>query len=282
MANRCFKTKTVRNPAVETKTKSNRSKALRTTAAAKKVRTSSKRPPSPPKPLKGVLTRKLREAQKKKTILFLSTGNTCRSPMAAAYFKKLLQDHKIKNIEVRSAGVMTIAGLLATDESKQMLEPYGISLDKHRSQPLTEEMIRRADLILGMTPFHVQMAKRMSEEAQGKTFLIKEYTGTDPKSRPIPDPMGCTLEVYKRCFRQIKEACDALIKMDFVTGKSSKSSRSSRTRRARAGTTRSRKTTGTTTQQSASSTSNSKTKTTPSPAEVEASKAGAAKARAKK
>jgi protein-tyrosine-phosphatase len=177
------------------------------------------------RPLKGLLMRRLREAQSRRVLLFLSTGNTCRSPMAATYFKKLLEERKIRHIEVRSAGVMTIAGLLATDESKLMLEPYGVTLDKHRSQPLTDEIIRRADLILGMTPFHMQMALRMSSEARGKTFLLKEFTKTDPKNRPIPDPMGCTLEVYKRCFRQIKQACDKLIDMEFTVGKTTRPAR---------------------------------------------------------
>lgn len=187
----------------------------------KKIAVSSRRP------LKGLLTRKIREAQARKVLLFLSTGNTCRSPMAVGYFKKLLEERKSRNVEIRSAGVMTIAGLLATDESKLMLEPYGVSLDKHRSQPLTEEMVRRVDLILGMTPFHVQMSLRLSQATRGKTFLLKEYTRTDPKNRPIPDPMGCTLEIYKRCFRQIKQACDRLIDMEFVTGKPAKEARAS-------------------------------------------------------
>lgn len=187
----------------------------------------------PHRPLKGLLHK--REVERKKSILFLSTGNTCRSPMATTYLRKLLEEHKIKNIEVRSAGVMTVPGLLATEESKLMLEPYGAGLDKHRSQPLTEEMIKRTDLILGMTPFHVQMALRMSPASRGKTFLFKEYTQTDPKNRPIPDPMGCTLEVYKRCFRQIKLACDRLIEMEFVTGKPSRAVRKTPSRAARAG-----------------------------------------------
>lgn len=186
---------------------------------------SAARPSAHHRPLKGFLTRRTREAQARKVLLFLSTGNTCRSPMAAAYFKKLLDDRKIRTLEIRSAGVMTIAGLLATDESKLMLEPYGVSLEKHRSQPLTEEMLRRADLVLGMTPFHVQMALRLSPSSRGKTHLLKEYTQTDPKNRPIPDPMGCTLEVYKRCFRQIKQACDRLVDVEFVTGKPSKAAR---------------------------------------------------------
>jgi hypothetical protein len=91
-------------------------------------------------------------------------------------------------------------------------------------------MLRRADLVLGMTPFHVQMSLRVSPASRGKTHLLKEYTQTDPKNRPIPDPMGCTLEVYKRCFRQIKLACDRLIDLGFVTGKPSKIARPARAR----------------------------------------------------
>lgn len=169
--------------------------------------------------LKGLLTRRIKEAQARKVLLFISTGDTCRGPMAAGYFRKLLEDRKVRNWEVRSAGVMTIPGLLATDESKLMLEPYGVSLDRHRSQPLTEDMLRRAELVLGMTPFHVQTVLRMIEDVRGKTDLIKEYTRTDPKGRPIPDPMGCTLEVYKKVFRQIKQSCDTLVEMPVITGK---------------------------------------------------------------
>ena len=202
-------------------------KAKRAAAPADDAKAGPKPPgPAGTRPLKGLLTRKIREAQARKLLLFVSTGNTCRSPMAAAYLKKLLDERKVRSIEVRSAGVMTIAGLLSTDESKQMLEPYNVSLDRHRSQPLTEEMLRRADLVLGMTPFHVQMSLRLLDSARDKMHLLKEYTKTDPKNRPIPDPMGCTLEVYKKCFRQIKIACDRLIDMPFVTGKAVKAPRS--------------------------------------------------------
>jgi len=101
----------------------------------------------------------------KKSILFICTGNTCRSPMAAGYFKKLLDERGVKNWEVKTAGVMTVAGLLPTPETVLLLDEIGVDIRKHRSVPLTPEMIRKTDLILGFTPFHVQSAIRMSEEA---------------------------------------------------------------------------------------------------------------------
>jgi len=155
----------------------------------------------------------------KRHLLFLCTGNTCRSPMAAGYMKKILDENRIKNIEVKTAGVMTVAGLLATPEAVQIMDAVGVDLRKYRSTKLTPEMVKKADLILGMTPFHVQSALRMLPDSRGKTFLLKEYTGSDVRHAQISDPMGCTLEVYKRVFGDIKSACDKLLKSEFILGR---------------------------------------------------------------
>jgi protein-tyrosine-phosphatase len=154
-----------------------------------------------------------------RSVLLLCTGDTCRSPMAVGYFRKLLEEGGVKNVDVRGAGVMTITGLLATPETVQLMDEENVDMRKHRSAQLTRDMIRKADLILGMTPFHVQSALRLSEEARGKTFLFKEFTGSDAKDAQIPDPMGCTLEVYKRVFNEIKSACRKLVRLEIVTGK---------------------------------------------------------------
>lgn len=139
--------------------------------------------------------------------------------MAAAYFRKLLDDRGIREVETRSAGVMTITGLLASQEAIQVMSSEGVDLHRHRSTQLTSELIRKADLILAMSPFHRQTALRMAEDAKNKTFLLKEFTKSDLKNVQIADPMGCTLEVFKKCFKEIKAACDRLIDHEFVTGK---------------------------------------------------------------
>jgi len=74
----------------------------------------------------------------------------------------------IKHVEIRTSGVMTPTGLLPTPESVQLLKEEGVDISRHRSTPLNIETIKRADLILGMTPFHVQRAIRQAEEARGK------------------------------------------------------------------------------------------------------------------
>lgn len=137
--------------------------------------------------------------------------------MAAGYFRKLLDERKLKNVEVRAAGVLTVTGLRASQEARQIMESEGIELDRHRSSQLSPEMIRRADLILGMTPYHIQIAMRISEEARGKTFLLQEFSGNDLKNVQIQDPMGCTLEVFKKRFKEIRQACDRLADTDFVS-----------------------------------------------------------------
>ena len=139
--------------------------------------------------------------------------------MAAHYFRKLLAERNIKDIEVRSAGVMTITGLLASHEAVQVMDSAHVDLSRHRSSQLSPESIRKADLILAMTPFHRQTALRLTEVARKKTHLLKEFAGSDVENVQIADPMGCTLEVFKRCFKEIKQACEKLIEHDFFTGK---------------------------------------------------------------
>ncbi|MCC5875893.1 MAG: low molecular weight protein arginine phosphatase [Candidatus Sumerlaeia bacterium] len=161
----------------------------------------------------------LSKKKKKKIVVFLCTGNTCRGPMAQGYMKAAMDEREITGIEVRTAGVMTIPGLIPTPEATLVLKNAGIDIRAHRSSPLTPELIAKADLILGMTPFHVQFALRMSDDARGKTYLLKEYAESDVKMFQISDPMGMTLEVYKRVYREMKLAIDRILdNKEFFTG----------------------------------------------------------------
>jgi len=155
----------------------------------------------------------------KRTVLFLCTGDTCRGPMAAGLTAKLLLDLGVRDIEVRSAGVMTVNGLLATAETAQLLKAVSATLERHRSTPVSVDLLKKCDLILGMTPLHVQHALRMTPEIKGRVFLLKEFTRSDLKKVQIDDPMGNTLEVYKKVFSEIKSACQKFVKLSYVTGK---------------------------------------------------------------
>jgi len=154
--------------------------------------------------------------KKRKLLVFISTGDTCRAPMAAGYFRKLLHERGKTGIEVRDAGIMTVSGLKAAPEAIQVLDTVDVDLRRHSSRKMSNESIKRADLIVGMSSFHVQTALRQSDMAKGKTFLLKEYVGWEHKNVQISDPMGGTLEVFKKCFQEIKESCDRLIEHEFV------------------------------------------------------------------
>ena len=168
-------------------------------------------------------------------ILFICTGNTCRSPMAAGYLHKLLKDRGIKEIDVRSAGVMTISGLLASQEAIQVMDKEDVDLRRHRSSQLTPDLIAKADLVLAMSPFHRQTALRMSEEAKHKTHLFKEFSRSDTKNVQIADPMGGTLEVFKKCFKEIKAACEKLIDHDYIQPNKKRQEKKRPARSARGG-----------------------------------------------
>ncbi|MCX7017844.1 MAG: hypothetical protein NTY46_02365 [Candidatus Sumerlaeota bacterium] len=149
-------------------------------------------------------------------ILFIDTGDNCRCPMAKGYLLKLIEQRRITHIDIRTAGVMTPHGLLPTPEAVQLLMEEQVDIRRHRSRPLTVDMIRRADLVLGMTPFHVQMAYRMIDDARRKTFLLKEYVGCEGRNVQIQDPMGGTLEIFKKVFGAIKASLQKLVEMDII------------------------------------------------------------------
>jgi protein-tyrosine phosphatase len=155
--------------------------------------------------------------QRKKIVLFIDTGDNCRAPMAKGYLEKLMRLRNIRHVQVNTAGVMTRNGLLPTQESVQMLSEEGEDIRSHRSKPMTAEMLENADLVLGMGAFQVQKATRTNPNAKGKTFLLKEYVGLTGRNAQISDPMGGTMEVYRKVFNEIKAAINLLIEKEFFT-----------------------------------------------------------------
>ncbi len=153
-------------------------------------------------------------SRRKPYILFLCTGNTCRSPMVYGVMKELFEEHNITHLDIRTAGVMTIPGLLPTQESRMILEAEGVDISGHRSTQMTEDLLQGAEIILGMTSFHVQMALRLYSDSRHKTKLLKEFADPKTKNSQIQDPMGCTLEVYKRVFKEIQKTCRKIVRAD--------------------------------------------------------------------
>ena len=148
-----------------------------------------------------------------RTILFVCTGNSCRSVMAAQMLKKLLGPGN-KKIEVLSGGVSAISGMQPTEYTLKLLQKEGINGLAHRSSPISKAIIEKADLILVMEQFHKDRILEIIPEAKGKVHLLREFE-KDPKEvveAQIPDPIGKPLEVYERTFELIKEALQDLMK----------------------------------------------------------------------
>ncbi len=113
-----------------------------------------------------------------KNILFVCTGNTCRSSMAEAMFKVMLKDTGL-DIEVASAGTSVFFQGGASAQAVEVMGERGIDLSGHSSRQIVNEDIKKADLILTMTQVHKQTVQEMAPEFSGKVFTLKEYVAGD-------------------------------------------------------------------------------------------------------
>lgn len=139
-------------------------------------------------------------------ILIVCTGNTCRSPMAEGILKSLLAERGTENIHIGSAGIGAMNGMPATLFAIEAARNWGIDITGHRARQLTEKLIADADLILAMTPEHVEAILRRNSAAANKTFLIRGFPAPYSTSQEgVRDPIGGTLEEYNQTFLELDE-----------------------------------------------------------------------------
>lgn len=150
-----------------------------------------------------------------KTILFVCTGNTCRSAMAEGIFKKMLKGRTKDYIKfnIISAGISALPGMSPTPEAISVMFEHGIDISQHHAQELQEELIKKADLILVMTNEHKEYIHKEFIFTQNKTFLLKKFT-LDNKSESnqnnernyeIIDPIGRKIEFYRIVAKELKK-----------------------------------------------------------------------------
>lgn len=142
-------------------------------------------------------------------ILFVCTGNTCRSPMAAALLKDMLREKGIHNIKVESAGIATHPNEKANPLAQKVMEEQGIQVTDHRSKQIQVELLKQSDLILTMTDGHKNAVLSAEPSIWNKIFTLNEYAGI--KEKDIPDPYGLTIQEYQITAQEISKALEKII-----------------------------------------------------------------------
>ena len=132
-------------------------------------------------------------------ILFVCTGNTCRSPMAAALFNKLAIEKDL-DVRIESAGIFAMDGLPASDNAISAMKSYDIDLSYHRAKSISPELLEKCDLVLTMTESHKEALLPYAGE---RVHTLCGYAGL---SGNIPDPYGGDLQTYEKCAAEIMRA----------------------------------------------------------------------------
>src|ERR1700756_5323841 len=145
-----------------------------------------------------------------KSVLFVCTGNICRSPIAEGLFRNLVGNRQ--DIEVGSAGVHAVRGQPPSLYAVQVCESDGVDISDLRSQPLTADLVERATHIFAMTGAHLETIHMLFPHGVEKTFLLREFE--EPGStcwRDVPDPIGMGRDVYETCARTIRNALPSVL-----------------------------------------------------------------------
>lgn len=156
----------------------------------------------------GVVSQSALERLSSMIILFVCTGNTCRSPMAEVMMRKLAAEKlncsademEQKGVLVASAGIAAAPGCAPSAEAVVVMEEKSLDLATHASQPLTEKLVRHADVILTLTNGHRQAILRRWPDAASRTQTLR------PDGGDISDPIGGPVTIYRECAEQIESA----------------------------------------------------------------------------
>ncbi len=135
-------------------------------------------------------------------VLFVCTGNTCRSPMAEGLLRALTKEND--NIYVLSGAIQTREGMPASENAIRVMDERGIDLRRHTSANINADVLNEADLVLTMTEAHKQaIIEYFGDDFELKTQPLLAYIGIGGN---VTDPYGGNLEVYRACRDQLAEA----------------------------------------------------------------------------
>ncbi len=147
-----------------------------------------------------------------RTVLFVCSGNTCRSAMAQGLFEKMLSTRGVEGVEICSAGTGAALKVPATPLAREVaLGRDEIDISQHRAQPLTLELLETADIVLAMALSHARRIESMGRRFAHKTYLLTSYPACQhPDPDDIEDPIGGTRGDYERVYDRIREQLERI------------------------------------------------------------------------
>lgn len=151
-------------------------------------------------------------------ILFVCTGNTCRSSMAEGILKYLLNEYNVENISVSSAGISALDGDMANKNAIRVLNNRGINISNHSARQIDEAILVNSDLILTMTDSHKRILTKYAPEFSNKIFTLREFAykingeNSEGINFDIHDPYGMDYHVYQLCMEEIETELKRIIK----------------------------------------------------------------------
>ena len=146
-------------------------------------------------------------------IMFICTGNICRSAMAEGMMKKLAKDNNL-NLDICSCGIYAEDGDYATYNAVEAAKYYNVNIEEHRATNIRRSRINEMDIILCATESHKQSVLYMYPELKEKVFTMKEYAELDKNGQnmDIKDPWGYDMNVYQNCAEEIEKCLIKTIK----------------------------------------------------------------------
>lgn len=138
-------------------------------------------------------------------IVFVCSGNLCRSPMAEALARRLAASKNLTIDWIESAGTLGIEGETVPELVERVLAPLGLSLAQHRSRTLSVRHLDEADFIVVMAPQHAREVRMRRPGAADRIVRLWKYTSKPGRLKEIADPIGGDLAVYRRCRDNLEE-----------------------------------------------------------------------------